>query len=348
MNDLRQGRLDITPHYFNVDFPFYKEHLRDFLPDRIIDVHTHCGNNPGRQQGDPEPTFWPEWVTFGRGMRVPNLLNAYLMMFPGKEVFPVCFPNSSREDFEQRNAYIAEELRRYDNIWGFLWTTPDWRKDELIEQMDQGRFNGIKPYLNMVKDIPVEDITIFDYLPPHHLEAAEERGWVVMLHIPRKERLADPLNIQHLREISKDYPEIKLIIAHIGRSYCPRQGIRGIPALKDCKNLLFDISANNSQVVMELLIREVGPKRILFGSDMPITAMRAKRICEGDEYINYIRHADWEDNRTRRDVEAEESYTFFVYEEILAFKKAAVACDLTKSDIEDVFFNNAYCLLSRV
>jgi len=348
MNDLRQGRLDITPHYFSVDFPFYKEHLRDFLPDRIIDVHTHSGNNPGRQPCDPEPTFWPEWVTFGCGMPVPNLLDAYLKMFPGKEVSPVCFSTSTRQDVDERNAYIAEELQQYKNIWGFLWTLPDWSKDELIHRVSRGGFSGIKPYLNMVQDIPVEDITIFDYLPHHHLEAAEEHGWVVMLHIPRKERLADPVNIAQLKEISTAYPKIKLIIAHVGRSYCPRFGIEGIPPLRDCENLLFDFSANTNQVVMELLIREVGPKRILFGSDMPITAMRAKRICEGDEYINYVRHADWEDNRTRRNVEEEERYTFFLYEQILAFKRAAVACHLTKSDIEDVFFNNAYRLLIKI
>jgi predicted TIM-barrel fold metal-dependent hydrolase len=346
MNDLRHGRLDITSHYFKVDYPFYKEHLRDFLPHRIIDVHTHSGNNPGRQPGDPEPTFWPEWVTFGCGMRLPNLLDAYLKMFPGKEVFPVCFSTSSREDVDERNAYLAGELREYENVWGLLWTLPDWSKDELTERIETGSFSGIKPYVNMVKDKPAADIEIFDYLPHHHLEAMEERGWVVMLHIGRTERLADPVNIAQLREISRTYPDIKLIIAHVGRSYCPRYGVEGIPRLKDCENLLFDISANSNQIVMELLIREVGPKRILFGSDMPITAMRAKRICEGDEYINYIRHADWEDNRTRRNVEEEESYTFFLYEEILAFKKAAVACDLTRSDIEDVFFNNAYRLLT--
>jgi predicted TIM-barrel fold metal-dependent hydrolase len=346
MEDIRQGRLDITPYYFEVDYPFYKEHLRDFLPDRIIDIHTHAGNNPGRQSGDPEPTFWAEWVTFGRGMPVPNLLDAFLKIFPGKELYPVCFSTSSREDVDERNDYIAEQLKQYKNIWGFLWTLPDWSKDEISERMERGGFRGIKPYLSMVQDVSTEDITIFDYLPHHHLEAAQDHGWIVMLHIPRKERLADPLNIQHLRQISKEYPHLKVIIAHIGRSYCPRYGIEGIPPLKNCENLSFDFSANTNQIVMELLIREVGPKRILYGSDMPITAMRAKRICEGDEYVNYVRRADWEDNRTRRDLKKEDSYTFFLYEQILAFKKAAVACELKRSDIEDIFFNNAYILLN--
>jgi len=347
MDDLRHGRLDITPHYFDVDLPFYKEYLKDFLPDKIIDIHVHSGDNPGIQSGDTKPKFWPEWVTFGHGMTVHELLDAYIKMFPGKEVFPVCFPNSSRSDFIQRNAYIAKELKNYKNIWGFLWTTPDWSKDELTEQMTSGGFKGIKPYINMVQGIPESDITIFDYLPEHHIQAAVENGWIIMLHIPRKDRLADPLNISHLKKISRDYPDIKLIVAHVGRAYCTRTGTLGIPPLKDCKNILFDFSANSNQQVMELLIQEVGPKRILFGSDMPITAMRAKRVCEGDEYINYIRHADWEDSRTRRNIDEEENYSFFLYEELMAFKKAAVVCNLRKSDIEDIFFNNAYNLLTQ-
>ncbi|HGJ67302.1 TPA: hypothetical protein ENS27_18225 [bacterium] len=79
---------------------------------------------------------------------------------------------------------------------------------------------------------------------------------------------------------------------------------------------------------------------------MPITAMRAKRICEGDEYVNYVYHADWEDKRTRRNIEEEESYTFLLYEEILAFKNASLNCNLKKGDIDDIFFNNAYHLLN--
>jgi predicted TIM-barrel fold metal-dependent hydrolase len=346
MHDLRQGRLDITPHYFKVDFPFYKEHLEDFLPKKIIDIHAHSSNNPGLQPNDPKPTFWAEWVTMGRGMLLPNLLDAYMKIFPGKEVFPVCFPICNRNDVDERNLYLAEELKQYDNVWGLLWTAPDWNKDELIKRVNVGNFRGIKPYTNMVQNaIPESEITIFDYLPHHHLEAAEDNGWIVMLHIARPDRLADPLNIAQLKEISTTYPNIKLIIAHIGRSYCARHGMIGIPELKDYKNLLFDISANTNQSVMELLIREVGPKRILFGSDMPITAMRAKRICEGDEYVNYVYHADWEDNRTRRNIE-EETYTFLLYEEILTFKNAALACNLKKNDIDDVFFNNAYHLLN--
>ena len=39
--------------------------------------------------------------------------------------------------------------------------------------------------------------------------------------------------------------------------------------LADTENMMFDISANTKVEVFERLIKAVGPKRILFGSDLP-------------------------------------------------------------------------------
>jgi predicted TIM-barrel fold metal-dependent hydrolase len=348
MEDLRNGRLDITPHYFKVDLPFYRDNLRDFLPERLIDIHAHSSNNPPRNRSVDFPSFWPEWVTFGCGMPLPNLLDAYIKMFPGKDVTAACFPNptSDLEKLCRQNGYLAEELERYEHVFGMMLTHASWGQRDLLDRMSKGRFVGIKPYPSAIGNIPADEITIFDYLPHTHLELAQKEGWVVMLHIPRRERLADELNIAHIKEIHERYPSLKLVIAHVGRAYCPRYGEEGLRKLSECENLLFDISANSNQEVFGVLIEEFGPRNILFGSDMPITAMRAKRVCEGDNYVNYTRHADWEDSHTRRCPYEEDTYTFFLYEEILAFRGAAEEHGLTDSDIEDVFFNNACRVLT--
>jgi hypothetical protein len=49
--DLRQGRLQATPHYLRVALPFYREHLESFLPAEIIDpfvlaIEPHLLRNP--------------------------------------------------------------------------------------------------------------------------------------------------------------------------------------------------------------------------------------------------------------------------------------------------------------
>ena len=42
-----------------------------------------------------------------------------------------------------------------------------------------------------------------------------------MLHISRPARLKDPVNLAQLLEIEEKYPNVKLIVAHIGRAYTP-------------------------------------------------------------------------------------------------------------------------------
>jgi hypothetical protein len=112
----------------------------------------------------------------------------------------------------------------------------------------------------------------------------------------------------------------------------------------------FDIAANTNAWVFEQLIRAVGPKRILFGSDLPITRMRMRRTCRGGTYVNLVPRGLYgevsgDKNMGELDGAEAEKLTFFLYEEIDAFRRAAEATGLTARDVEDVFFGNAVKLL---
>ena len=94
------------------------------------------------------------------------------------------------------------------------------KPDFLEEEVTKGGFLGLKPYLsNCPPYIPAKEIRIFDFLPHSHLEVVNRHGWIVMLHIPRDKRFRDEVNLAELREIDERYPNVKLIIAHIGRAY---------------------------------------------------------------------------------------------------------------------------------
>ena len=173
---------------------------------------------------------------------------------------------------------------------------------------------------------------------------------MVILHIARPQRLKDPVNLGQLLEIEKRYPNVKLVVAHVGRAYCLEDVGNAFDVLKDTKNMLFDISANTNAEVFKMLIGAVGPKRILFGSDMPITRMRMKRICENGKYINLVPrgvYGDISDDPHMREIEDVEAgkLTFFIYEQIDAFRKAAIDCHLSDNDIEDVFNTNSRRIL---
>jgi hypothetical protein len=146
--------------------------------------------------------------------------------------------------------------------------------------------------------------------------------------------------------IEDDYPDLKLIVAHVGRAYCREDAGGAFDLLGNTDRMVFDISANTNAWVFEKLIKTVGPKRILFGSDLPILRMRMRRICEAGKYINLVPkglYGDVSDDPHMREVEGKEAekLTFFMYEELLAFKEAAQKTGLNTGDIEDIFFNNA-------
>lgn len=335
-----------------VDRRIYQTQLQDFLPQRMLDCHTHIWRR-SFVEATPEArgAKWPSRVADENP--IEDLSETYALLFPGKQVTPLIFSSPSRQlHLDQGNGYISQVAREH-GLPALLVSTPEWSGAEIEERVQAGSFLGLKPYLNFAPlEIPEPDVTIFDFLPQAQLEVADQRGWVIMLHIPRKARLRDPLNLEQLRYIDRRYPRAKVIIAHIGRAYCPEDIGNAFEVLAETEHLVFDFSANTSAVAMEGLLRAVGPGRVLFGSDLPILRMRTRRICENGFYVNLVPPAlygDVSDDPHLREVTAEEGKTLslFMYEELLAFRQAAEAVGLSRQAIEAVFCGNAERLLSR-
>ncbi|MFH0796023.1 MAG: amidohydrolase family protein [Candidatus Omnitrophota bacterium] len=330
-----------------VDSNFYETYLRDFLPERIFDVHVHIWHNKlmkGREDYS-RIVKWPSLVA--RDNPMEDLLETYRLLFPGKKVTPLVFANlGDRSALEGLNAYVSKSAKKHA-IPALIFAVPEWKGGELEEKIRAGGFCGTKVYLQYAPlYIPDDEIRIFDFIPHHQLKVLNDQGWILMLHIPRPARLRDPLNLAQMVEIEKRYPRIKLIIAHVGRAYCNEDAGNAFEVLAQTKNVMFDISANTNAWVFEQLIKAVGPKRILFGSDLPITRMRMRRICEKGCYINLVPkglYGNISEDKHMREFTGKraERLTFFLYEEIMAFRRAAEEISLSKNEIENVFYNNA-------
>ncbi|MHC4124386.1 MAG: amidohydrolase family protein [Planctomycetota bacterium] len=331
-----------------IDKKFYNERLKNFLPNKIIDIHTHIWLESfvSEQNRDPIRTVtWPKLVA--KDNPIEDLLETYRLMFPDKKVTPMIFANPlGFTDINEINGYVNKCAKEND-LPSLIISLPQWSAKELEEKIIAGKFLGTKVYLNLAPaNIPQNEITIFDFLPPCQLEVINKYGWIVMLHIPRAARLKDPVNLEQMLEIERSYPNVKLIIAHVGRAYCIEDVGNAFDVLSETKNMMFDFSANTNQQVFEKLLRAVGPKRVMFGSDLPITRMRMRRICENGIYVNLVPkglYGDVSSEKNMRefsDAEAEK-LTLFLYEQIDAFRLAAEVLKLTPGDIEDVFYNNA-------
>ncbi len=339
------------------DREFYETRLKDFLPSKMFDIHCHIYLKAFRAPRIVDPNSrvvnWPEMVAIENP--IEDLEETYRIMFPDKQVSSLTFASCSyRDDIDANNDYVRDAAASRDTLFGLYYSRPTQSAADVERAVIAGGFLGLKSYLDLAPSyLPGDEIRIFDFFPHHQLEVAEQHGWIVMLHIPRSKRLRDGVNLAQIREIKKRYPHIRLIIAHVGRAYCPEDVGDAFEVLADCEDLLFDFCANCCEPVFEKLIRAVGPNRILFGSDMPILRMRTRRICENGTYINLIPpglYGDPSQDPHLREVSAEEakSITFLMYEEIDAMRRAAETCGLSSSDIEKMFYGNARALIDGV
>lgn len=325
------------------DRQVYEEQLASFLPDKIVDCHVHLyledmqRDNPKERRGCVN---WPHMVA--PDLSAEDLKQSFSQMFPGKTVkavvmgMPTCF-------LDRVNDFTLESAKK-ENYPALYCTNYDTTEEEIRAAMAKG-FVGLKPYLNnSPKYIPSNEVRIFDFLTHEHLRVMNEMGGVVMLHIPRSGRLKDPVNLMQMLEIEEKYPNVKLIIAHIGRAYAPEDVGDAFEVLKDTKNMVFDFTANTLDYAITKCLETFGSERLLFGSDMPITKMRMHRIVENGTYVNIVprgKYGDVSGDPHMREIDDSSHLTTFMYEELLAFKRSAETLGLTEKDVYNVMCGNA-------
>ena len=209
--------LEIKP----VDKAFYEKHL-GYLPARMIDIHTHVLLRAHRQRSPVErrgPT-WPGSVAAQN--LIADLLATYRLMFPQQVVTPVIFGPATQEyDLDASNQYVSQAATQH-GLPSFLVTTPEWTAQELEARVVRGGFLGLKPYLEWAPShIPSDDITIFDFLPAGTSGCGRCARLDRHAAHPAPRPARDPLNLEMMLEIEHRYPNVQLVIAHIGRAYCP-------------------------------------------------------------------------------------------------------------------------------
>lgn len=328
--------------YRNVDLPVFQAELDAFLPASIYDAHVHV------VLPDHVPAVPPEAVLDSWAAEAPHELSldeleeVQAHIFPGHEVGSLAFTMPvSYADIEAGNAYIAGGIAA-GRIDGLLVVRPEWSQQQVLDLIQTGGFVGFKPYPGLVGSRSDDTVSIDDYFPPAHQEIADELGLIAVLHLPRPERLRDPRNLDELHQLVSRRPNIRVIVAHIGRAYTMSFAEPGLAALRDLPTLYHDFAMNLNAEVIALALEEIGPQRLLYGSDLPICLMRGVREHQGDEYINFSDGAyTWNTPDRRKPADVEAQYTLYIYEELRAFKQAAERAGLTAQQVAQVMGGNA-------
>jgi predicted TIM-barrel fold metal-dependent hydrolase len=321
------------------DKKVYYEELKDFLPPKFIDVHVHLWEPGTKRPGRKGAARWPSLVADSQTFE--DMERSFEQLFPGKKVAKVVLGSPSCR-LDVVNSYVKKIIQEH-RVRALYCTNWDTTTAEIERALDAG-FVGIKPYLNNSPPyIPASEVRIFDFLTHEQLKFMDEVGGIVILHIPRAGRLRDPVNLAQLVEIDRKYPRAKVVVAHVGRAYCPEDIGEAFEILRKTKNLVFDFSANTLDLAIEKCIEAVGVGRVMFGSDMPYTKMRMYRTCEDGNYVNVVPrglYGDVSGDRHMRETD-ETDITLFMYEELLAFRRAAERLGLTQNEINDIMYKNA-------
>lgn len=330
------------------DEQFYREELFDFLPATFIDFHAHIWKKEffwkPRNSGGRTVT-WTAIVAADNS--IEDLIATNAELFPGKKVISALYPETLRSiRVDVNNEYVLEAARKY-HFPALYLCRPEQSAEEVEEAVLQGGYAGLKPYLDFAPEyIPPDEIRIYDFLPKEHLKVADRLGLPVVVHIARPKRLADPVNYVQLREIEEEFPNLTLVVAHLGRAYADSDVGDALEYLKDTKKMVWDFTANTNERVMERVLEYFGPKRFVYGSDFPILRMHARRVVENGTYVNEIPKGslgEFAPDPHMREVEFPEAekITYFIYEEIASCKRAMEKLGMTRSDIDDVFYHNA-------
>lgn len=329
------------------DREVYEKKLKNFLPEKFIDIHTHLNKKEMTPYGAHNGgSTWIDLVA--DELLTEDLLSMFKELFPSSDVLPLVFGDCLHLH-EEVNEYVLNESKKY-NIPALYRTDYNMEKDKLEEDIKKGGFLGIKPYLsNCPPYIPGNEIRIFDFLPKEHLELADKNGWIIMLHIPRDKRLKDTVNLHQIMEIEEKYPNAKLVLAHIGRAYSKQDIGDAFNILKNTKHLKFDFTANLCCDAIEACIGAMGTERLMFGSDLPIAIMRMYRIVDGQGiYYNVVPrglYGNIEGEAHMRETD-EKDVTLMIYEQLLAFKQVAHKLKLRDSEVENIMYLNAKKILS--
>lgn len=323
------------------NFKIFKEEFESFLPARILDFHVHVF---------PKETISPEHEKFSCAgheimqYTLEELKRDLVDTYPRRNCYALCFGMPEKEyNIHSNNEYLAK-YSDHRQFFPLRLLRPEDDPQTVAQEIEEKNFLGFKPYPNYVNK-EVEDIEINDMLPTRLMKIAQEFSLIIILHIPKKGRLADPANQRQIVQLARNYPKTKIVLAHIGRAYFLKNIVGHLDEIKGFANVYYDLASLNNWEVLEYLFDNVESYKILYGTDMPMALAPGKSVEINNQYT-YVTPLPWKlsisDNHKKL------IFASFLYEELRAIKKAVKRLNLSKRFTEDIFYNNGMELLASV
>lgn len=322
------------------DARFFAQYIEDRLPRAVFDAHVHV-NLPAHVAAVSREAVMGDWaMQCGTVLPYGDALEYQRVLFPGRKMGLLALPMPLGEaDLRANNAYLAA-MAREGKTPALMAVRPEWSAEDVERQLTEGKFAGLKPYPYMAAAAKGADVGIFEFLPHAHLEVADRHGSAVLLHLPRKGRLADRDNVREIRAVVQKYPRLRLVLAHYGRCFTVKYLKEGLDLLGEDRDALwFDTAAVSNPDVHAEALQRLRPEQILYGTDLPVFLWHGRRRWTETAYVNLCRE-DFPWNR-HADRENEAGYTFYLYEQLKAMLDCLEKAGAGRETVEGVFHGNA-------
>lgn len=331
----------------DLDRRIWGEELEWLVPSRVFDVHAHVYR--WEFNTDPDKDRGPLAETMGRSWPVSDweLLDACdAALLPGRAVDRLCFgfPFAPSCDFRASNRFAAAQVAGRRPSRALLLVEPSMTAEALERQIDELGMAGLKPYRFYSRTGDAVDCRITDFLPEPQIAVADRRGLIVMLHLSRRQGIADPQNLDDLDRLTERYAHVKWILAHCARSYAAWAIEQAGSRLRRWPNVWYDTSSVCESDAIEALVQSVGPDRVMYGSDdLPVGVLRGKYIAFGRAWAFLS-----EKNHSLNLAHCDPRMTFTRYEQLRAMGRAVRRLGLSRAQVEALFFETARRLVDSI
>ena len=305
--------------------------LNDFLPDKIFDAHMHLYDK----------SFMEPTTSMPGSVNLEDFHLAMKSTFSNREISANIIPYPSKKVISNDKDYLKiaddflfSELKKDSNNVGELLVMPNENREHILSRIKSEQICGFKCYCSFSPSKETINLNIVDYLPESAFEIANEYRKVITLHLVKENSLSDKNNLNYIIKMTKKYPNAILILAHAARSFASWTGFESVHHLKDLDNVYYDFSAVCEVPTMLQIIKTCGINKVMWGSDYPITERKGRAISLADKFY-------WLEELNHPEIASNINMWKFIEESLMAVRQTAILADLSTTQIEDLFYNNA-------
>ena len=326
---LTKEHIDYRSH----DQEIWESELESWVPQRVYDCHMHMLDNSLIAEGTKYRDLYPdtdfETVKAWHNLVMPGRETHFLMLgrpAPGTDVY-------GHNTFMHREMQ-SDPLSRRNRL-----TMPSDTPEEIERDVKERGFIGLKVYRFYSVTGDMKDCRIHEFLPHEQMEVASELGLWVTMHLSRAGG-GDEENLRDLEEYTtKRYPGIRWILAHCARSFVYWQMEYGIDRLKaDAEHLVRHLRGDRRSPVHHAVPRGRPPAHLLRHRRHRVglvSTARTRRSARRTRWSKPTRcRISTSTTRTTGPSSACTSSS-------LAMKQAAAIAELSRDQIEDIFWRNA-------